>query len=78
MEREHVQEAVKSRMRARPFQPFLIYFNDGGFVMVEHPETVLIQNGQAVYMNRTGAMTIFDASSVSRFQNVVDEPERVG
>jgi len=78
VEREHVEEAIVTRMKARPFMPFLIYFNDGGFVLVEHPETVLMKNGRAVYMNRTGAMTIFDAGSISRFQDVPEEPALQG
>ncbi|MEM1012871.1 MAG: hypothetical protein AAGI46_11710 [Planctomycetota bacterium] len=66
-------------LRARqPFQPFLMFFEDGGYVIVDHPESVMVRNNRGVHMDRTGSKTFFEPQAVTRLKEIVDEPERVG
>jgi hypothetical protein len=80
VERETFDLRLDEFYRRRPFQPFRIYFQDGGILNVDHPESLLLRKGisRAAHMDRAGAMTFFDATNVTRFQEAVDEPERVG
>jgi hypothetical protein len=76
MKTETFDEALRGYQRRQPFQPFIIHFGDGAFVLVEHPETVIsADDGTVVHLARSGGLTIFDSSSVTRLQQVADQQE---
>lgn len=71
MSRRKFEAILQAHQIRKPFKPFLIELVSGSEILVQHPEAVITHSGAAVYFATDGAITLFEASSVSR---MVDAP----
>jgi hypothetical protein len=60
------ETCLKAYQIRKPFKPFFIELVSGTVILVPHPEAVVTHRGAAVYFAPDGAITLFEASSVSR------------
>jgi hypothetical protein len=73
MTAEDLERTLRAFQKRRPFTSFRVRFVDGEFIDVEQPEALIPRGGTAVYVDPTGAPTLFDHDSVSE---VLGQAER--
>ena len=56
--------AFKSRV---PFRPFTVALVNGDRFEVDHPDTLVVRNGVAVYVAAGGGPVLFDHEGVGQF-----------
>jgi len=61
----YFERAVEAYRRREPFRPFRVHFVSGGYVDVDHPESLVLRGGVAVYISPGGVPTLFDHEGVS-------------
>ena len=64
---ENQIEEFKSR---RPFEPYLLRFEDSGYVLVDHPEALIFRGGRIVYVDPAGRTTFSTPDGVTRVEDV--------
>ncbi len=73
MTAKNFDKTLRAYQKRRPFGSFRVRFVSGECIDVDHPEALITRGGVAVYIDSTGAPTIFDHESVSE---VADASER--
>jgi hypothetical protein len=58
-------KTLQAFQKRKPFRSFAVRFMSGEHIDVDHPEAMVIRAGVGVYVNSTGAPTLFDHESVS-------------
>lgn len=66
MEVEHFDRTMTTFKRRIPFQPFTVALVNGDRYEVDHPESVVVRDGVAVYVAPGGFPVIFDHEGVSQ------------
>ena len=74
MEPENFEKSLRLFARRRPFQSFVVRFEDGNAVTVDHPEALIVRGGIAVYVSATGEPTLFDHRGVSALSGALETP----
>ena len=73
MTTEHLQTTIRALQRRTPFKPYVVELVSGDRVQVDHPEALVIRAGVGVFVNVSGAPTIFDREGVSQIFASSDE-----
>jgi len=63
---DHFQTTIRAFQRRAPFKPYVVELVSGDRITVDHPEALVVRGGVAVFVNTTGAPTIFDHEGVSQ------------
>lgn len=63
------ETTLKAYQIRKPFKPFVVELMSGSLLEVRHPEGLVSYAGAAVYIDRDGAITIFDVPGVTRFSD---------
>jgi hypothetical protein len=67
MEPEAFDMALRAMYRRRPFRSFTVELVTGENIVVDHPESMVMRHGVAVFLDKTGTPNYFDHLSVNRF-----------
>jgi hypothetical protein len=68
MTRATFEEALQAHLKRKPFQPFVIEFEDGRHWVVGQPEVVSYYTGDsALYFRPDGSFDFVDCEAVCRF-----------
>jgi hypothetical protein len=66
MTAEHFQTTIRAFQRRTPFEAYFVELVSGDRVRVDHPESLVIRGGVAVFVSADGAPAIFDHEGVSQ------------
>jgi hypothetical protein len=66
MTTEHFQTTNRAFQRRSPVQPYVVELVSGDRVTVDHPEALVVRGGVGVFVNASGAPSIFDHEGVSQ------------
>ena len=71
---QNFRNAVEFLMLVKPFRPYAIVLNDGKRLQVDHPLAILLseQTGRTFVEGPGGRVHIFDATSVTRLVDDID------
>jgi len=70
---DHFQTTIRAFRRRTPFKTYAVELVSGDRVRVDHPEALVIRAGVGVFVNVSGAPTIFDHEGVSQIFASSDE-----
>jgi hypothetical protein len=73
MTAENFDKTLRAYQRRKPFRSFAVRFVSGEHIDIDHPQAMVIRSGVGVYVDASGAPTLFDHESVSE---VIGETER--
>lgn len=60
------RQIIELFTRSVPFSPFAIELTNGEILIIDHPESVRLENGLVNYTLASGIVHFFDAASVFR------------
>jgi hypothetical protein len=63
---DHFQTTIRAFQRRTPFQSYIVELVSGDRITVDHPEALVVRGGVGVFVNASGAPTIFDHEGVSQ------------
>jgi len=66
MTSDHFQTTIRAFQRRTPFKPYVVELVSGDRITIDHPEALVVRGGVGVFVNTTGAPTIFDREGVSQ------------
>jgi hypothetical protein len=66
MKPDRFDKGLLALRRRNPFHPFLVELTSGAVLHVEHPEALVVRNGEAVFIDRDGEIVFFDHDTVAR------------
>ena len=72
MEPENFEKSLRLFARRRPFQSFVVRFEDGNALTVDCPEALIVRGGIAVYVSSAGDPTLFDHHIVSALSGAIE------
>lgn len=58
--------SLQAFLRRQPFKPFAVELASGARITVDHPEAMARRGAVAVYIDRGGNYTLFDAAAVTQ------------
>jgi hypothetical protein len=67
MTQETFENTLRTLMRRKPFQPFIVELANGERIEVDAPGSVAWGGGTAVYLNQHGEPMQFDCDEVHQF-----------
>jgi hypothetical protein len=66
MSPQNLQIALRSFTQRRPFQRYIVEFNNGHHIRVHHPEALHLRGTLAVFVTPQNHYILFDSDSVTR------------
>jgi hypothetical protein len=63
---DHFQTTIRAFQRRSPFKPYVVELVSGTRIQVDHPEALVLRGGVGVFVDATGAPSIFDNEGVTR------------
>jgi hypothetical protein len=75
MPAEQFENEIRQRIRARPFQPFLIVLESGQTLLIDVPKAAINAGGAGV-MDAEGEIHLLECEQVREFRSVTEELAR--
>ena len=72
MESENFDRSMRTSCRRVPFEPFTVELESGTRFQVDHPETLAVNGGAAVFVAQAGTPSLFDHRSISQLIGTSD------
>ena len=69
MSTERFQTTIRAFQRRTPFKPYVVEVVSGQRIQVEHPEALVVRAGVGVFVDVSGAPTVFDHEGVIRISD---------